>query len=446
VDIVIKIFRFLLISILLLLMDSSCIKKPGLPAVTTDEVTEITQTYATSGGTVMDDGGADVMDSGVCWSTTENPAISDNKASCCAGTGSFIIRLTKLSAGTKYYVRAYATNSAGTGYGNQETFTTGGITLPSVLTTSVSGIDLTWATSGGLVYDFGGGKVSEKGVCWSRSHSPTILDNKTVDDFITYYSYVPYPPWRFTSKLTGLEPRTQYYVRAYATNEAGTSYGTEISFTTQSVNHPTFDPDLTYGTVTDIDGNIYKTIQIGTRTWMAENLKTTKYNDGSSIPLVTGDNNWTNLSSAAMCWYNDDPGVYKDIYGGYYNIYAVKTNKLCPEGWHVPDKTDWSLMISYLGNEGSAGGKMKESGTLNWMSPNYGATNESGFTGLPGAYRKDKFFQRGISAYWWSATSNQIYSGTYYDSYVLDYRYKSIWVIIMTYSRSGLNVRCVKDQ
>jgi hypothetical protein len=102
VDIVIKIFRFLLISILLLLMDSSCIKKPGLPAVTTDEVTEITQTYATSGGTVMDDGGADVMDSGVCWSTTENPTISDNKASCCAGTGSFIIRLTKLSPGTRY--------------------------------------------------------------------------------------------------------------------------------------------------------------------------------------------------------------------------------------------------------------------------------------------------------------------------------------------------------
>jgi uncharacterized protein (TIGR02145 family) len=440
VDIIIKIFRFLSISIVLLLMDSSCSKKPELPAVLTAGMTEITQTYATSGGTVLDDGGADVMDSGVCWSTTENPLISDNKASCCTGTGSFITRLTKLSPGTRYYVRAYATNSSGTGYGNQVTFATGGITLPSVLTTSVSGIDLTWASSGGYIYDAGGGQVSEKGVCWSKLNLPTILDNKTID------SYLANLPGGFASKLTGLEPGTLYYIRAYATTEAGTSYGTEISFTTQSVNPPTFNPDLTYGTVTDIEGNIYKTIQIGTQTWMAENLKTTKYNDGTAIPLVMGDNNWANLSSAAMCWFNDDPGIYKDIYGGYYNSYAVKAKKLCPEGWHLPDKTEWSQMNSHLGNEGSAGGKMKESGTLNWMSPNYGATNESGFTGLPGGYRRDKFNRRGITANWWSATSNQIYSGFYYDSYVLDYRYRNISVNIMTYSTGGLNVRCVKDQ
>jgi uncharacterized protein (TIGR02145 family) len=443
VYIITKTFGFLSFSVAIILICSSCIKKPEPPAVITAEMTEITQTYATSGGTVMEDGGADVMDSGVCWSTMENPTISDNKASCCAGTGSFIIRLTKLSPGTRYYVRAYATNSSGTGYGNQVTFATGGITLPSVLTTSVSGIDLTWASSGGYIYDFGGGQVSEKGVCWSRLHSPTIIDNKTVDDFITYYSYVPYPPWRFTSKLTGLEPRTQYYVRAYATNEAGTSYGTEISFTTQSVNPPTFNPDLTYGTVSDIDGNNYKTIQIGARTWMAENLKTTRLKDGSAISLYSS---WISGSSPAMCWYNDDPGIYKDIYGGYYNIYVVITKKVCPEGWHIPDKTDWSQMISYIGNEGSTGGKMKESGMLNWMSPNYGATNESGFTGLPGGYRSDKFVRRGISAYWWSTSSTKIWSGTYYDSYVIDYRYKSIGILMMTNTISGLNVRCVKDQ
>lgn len=427
------------ISIVLLLMDSSCSKNPELPVVITAGMTEITQTYATSGGTVMDYGGADIMDSGVCWSTTETPTISDNKASCCAGAGSFIIRLTILSPDTKYFVRAYATNISGTGYGNQVTFETGGITLPSVLTTSVSGIDLTWASSGGYIYNAGGGQVSEKGVCWSKLSLPTILDNKTID------SYLANLPGGFASKLTGLEPGTLYYVRAYATTEAGTSYGTEISFSTQSVNPPAFNPDLTYGTVTDIEGNIYKTIQIGTQTWMAENLKTTKYNDGTAVPLVLGDNNWANRSSEAMCWFNDDPGIYKDTYGGYYNIYAVKTNKLCPEGWHIPDKTDWSQMISYLGNEGSAGGKMKESGTLNWMSPNYGTTNESGFTGLPAGYRRDKFIMRGINANWWSATSNQIYSRFYYDSYVLDYRYRNISVYIMTYSTAGLNVRCVKD-
>ncbi|MBG0861179.1 MAG: fibrobacter succinogenes major paralogous domain-containing protein [Bacteroidales bacterium] len=434
-----KVYGFLLFSLLLILNNSSCNKTPELPAVITSEVTDITQTYASSGGTVLNDGGTEVTDSGVCWSTSENPIISDSKASCCAGTGSFIIRIKQLSADTRYYVRAYATNSAGTGYGNQVTFMTGEITLPGVITTSVTGIDLTTASAGGYIFNNGGGHISAKGVCWGKSENPTVDDFKTNDEFLSW------SPERFSSILNGLTPGSKYYLRAYASNELGTSYGTQISFTTLSVNPPTFNPDKTYGTVTDIDGNIYKTIQIGILIWMAENLRTTKYNDGSSIPLVTGDNNWVNRSSAAMCWFNDDPGIYKDIYGGYYNIYAVNTKKLCPAGWHVPDKTDWSQMISYLGNEVSAGGKMKESGTLNWMSPNYGATNESGYTGLPAGCRRDKFLQRGISAYWWSATSNYIYSGTYYDSYVLDYRYKSISVVIMTYSGSGLNIRCVKD-
>jgi len=424
--------RLILFVVLLAINNSSCSKRPDVPVVVTAEITDITKTNAVAGGSVVNDGGAAVTDSGICWSTTENPTVADNRSSCCSGTGSFIIRIKQLSANTRYYVRAYATNGAGTGYGNQVTFLTGEITFPGVLTTSVSGIDLTYANSGGLIYDYGGGPVTAKGICWSKSHSPTILDNCIEGVYITNL------PGGFTSRLSGLEPRTKYYVRAYATNEAGTSYGTEISFTTLSVNPPAFNPDQTYGIVTDTDGNIYKTIQIGTRTWMAENLKTTRYNDGSSIPVVTGDNNWTSQSTAAMCWFNDDPGLYKEIYGGYYNIYAVNTKKLCPEGWHVPDKTDWSQMISYLGNEGSAGGKMKESGTLNWMSPNFGATNESGFTGLPAGYRRDKFIQRGISAYWWSVTSNNFYS--------LDYRYKCISVFIMNYPRNGLNVRCVKDQ
>jgi uncharacterized protein (TIGR02145 family) len=431
--ILIRLPGLLFFVVLQIMIISSCIKKPD---VLTSEVTDITETYAVAGGSVLDDGGSDVTDSGICWSTSENPAIDGNLASGGSGTVSFIIRLTGLSPDTKYFVRAYATNSAGTGYGNQVSFLTGEITLPGVLTTSVSGIDLTTASSGGFIYDYGGGKITEKGVCWSKSNDPTILDNRTFDDYITY------PQGGFTSILTGLEPRTQYHVRAYATNDAGTSYGSEITFTTLSVNLPTFNPDLTYGNVTDIDGNIYKTIQIGTGTWMAENLKTTRLNDGSEIISYS---NWVSGSFPAMFWFNDDPGMYKDIYGGYYNIQAVNTEKLCPEGWHVPDKSDWSQLISFLGNEGSAGGKMKESGTLNWMSPNYGATNESGYTGLPGGYRRDKFLQRGISSFWWSATANHIYSGTYNDSYVLDYKYKSIRILIMSYSRAGLNVRCVQD-
>jgi uncharacterized protein (TIGR02145 family) len=429
-------FRLLLFMILLGMNSLSCIKKPDVPVVVTSEMSDVTNNYAVAGGSVLDDNGAYVTDSGICWSTSENPDTTNNRSSCCSGTGSFTIRIKKLSPDTRYYVRAYATNSAGIGYGNQVIFSTSEITLPGILTTSITGIDLTTAFSGGFIYDNGGGQISETGICWSISPSPTTLDNRTDGD------YIKNRPEAFTSLLSGLEPGTQYYVRAFATNDAGTSYGTEVSFTTLSVNSPNFNPDKTYGSVTDIDGNIYKTIQIGTRVWMAGNLKTTRLKDGSAISFYS---DWTSGSFPAMCWFNDDQDMYKDIYGGYYNIHAVNTNKLCPEGWHIPDKTDWSEMITFLGNEGAAGGTMKESGTFNWMSPNYGATNESGFTGLPGGYRSNQFVKRGSSAYWWSASSSKIYSGTYYDSYVLDYRYKSIRIVIMTDYRSGLNVRCVED-
>jgi uncharacterized protein (TIGR02145 family) len=439
VDIVIKIFRFLFILIVLLLMDSSCSKKPELPAVMTAEMTEITQTYATSGGTVMDDGGADVMDSGICWSTAENPTISDSMASCCPGIGTFIIRLTQLFPDTKYYARAYATNSSGTGYGNQVSFITDKVALAGVLTTNVSEICLTSASSGGFIFDDGGGPVTAKGVCWSTLQDPTVLDSKTNDEFDDY------PPEGYLSRLTGLIPGTKYYVRAYVTNSAGTTYGYQVRFSTMSNSLPAFNPDLSYGTVSDIDGNIYRTIQIGTQTWMAENLKATRFNDGSPIPLITDDTEWDKRSAPAMCWYVNDPGNYEDLFGGYYNFYAVKTKKLCPVGWHTPDKVEWSLLISNSGSDYIAGGKLKEPGFMHWLTPNSGATNESGFTGMPGGYRKNGFRQIGESANWWSTSSSSHWPDYHSDSYILDYRNSKLYLSIIPFYTDGLNVRCVKD-
>ena len=173
-----------------------------------------------------------------------------------------------------------------------------------------------------------------------------------------------------------------------------------------------FNPSLTYGSVSDIEGNVYKTIQIGTQTWMAENLKTTILNSGQSIANVSVFLDWTGLPAPAYCWYNNDE-ANKNTYGALYNWYTVNTNHLCPNGWHVPTNTQWTTLITYLGGESVAGGKLKEVNTAHWVSPNTGATNETGFTALPGGERgimKIDFANIGNNAGWWSSTMEKTYA------------------------------------
>ena len=194
------------------------------PAVITKSVGNITQTSAQCGGEVTDDGGTPVTSKGVCWSTAQNPTINNSHTSDGSGDGEFTSNITGLSANTTYYVRAYATNSEGTSYGEQKSFTTlEYFELPTVTTYSVSSIMQTTASCGGYVSDDGGANVTAKGVCWSTSQNPTISDNITNDGT---------GEGAFTSTMTGLEAVTTYYVRAYATNSEGTSYGEERSFTT----------------------------------------------------------------------------------------------------------------------------------------------------------------------------------------------------------------------
>ena len=188
-----------------------------LPAVITSDITEVTHNSAVSGGNVTDDGGSEVTARGVCWSTNQNPTIEDNKTTDGAGLGSFTSNLTNLEENTTYYVRAYATNEAGTAYGEELTFTTlKGIELPAVVTSDITEVTHNSAVSGGNVTDDGGAEVTARGVCWSTNQNPTIEDNKTTDG-AGLGSY--------TSNLTNLESNTTYYVRAYAINEAGTAYG-----------------------------------------------------------------------------------------------------------------------------------------------------------------------------------------------------------------------------
>lgn len=165
-----------------------------------------------------------------------------------------------------------------------------------------------------------------------------------------------------------------------------------------------------YGTtVTDIDGNVYNTVAIGTQVWMLQNLKTTRYNDGTLIPLVTDPNLWINSTSAGYCWYNNDSLTYKDVYGALYNWYAVNTGKLAPTGWHVPTQAEWTTLANYLGGIDLAGGKLKEEGTTHWNDPNTGASNETGFLALPGGYRSSlngTYVNNGNWGCWWTSTGS----------------------------------------
>ena len=296
----------------------------------------------------------------------------------------------------------------------------------------------------GLITDLGIEGVITQGVCWSTVPNPTTSDNKTENGgfhSLTHFAY----------DLTGLSSGTTYYIRGYVKNCAGTAYGNEVSFTTLAcIDQPCLD----------IDGNVYKTVQIGTQTWMAENLKTTRYNDGSQIPYITDLIDWAQLiefekfvecpqlTKGTYYWFDNDSSN-KDIYGAIYNWYAVDRGNLCPTGWHVPTDAEWTKLEYFLGGTQIAGGKLKESGTTHWLSPNTGATNESGFTALPGAINDGYFgsddwwlgdYDTGMYGLWWSAS--------YYDIFGI-YRY-IINLYTPLYQSGGLkncgaSVRCLKD-
>jgi uncharacterized protein (TIGR02145 family) len=313
---------------------------------------------------------------------------------------------------------------------NSKDSTTTIIHIPTLITSAISDISQTSATTGGNITSDGGSKIIRRGVCWSTNNLPTLDDNNATNGIDT---------GSFTISITGLGLNTKYFVRAFASNRAGIGYGDIKFFTTLNM---LFNPNLTYGTLTDNDSNSYKTIIIGTQTWMAENLKVTHYRNGDSIPNITDYLTWDNLITGAYC--DLDFKTYNSItYGRYYNFYAIADNRnVCPVGWHVPTDDEWTTLITYLGGETIAGGRLKETGTSHWSNPNTGATNESGFTALPaGELRASSFFDESARGVWWSSTSTSIDRALSHevtnDSSI---EYSFGW-----YKSSGYSVRCVKN-
>jgi len=517
----------------------SC-KKEKIPMLTTSAITNITGTTATSGGTITDEGSGTIIARGVCWSTGITPTLSDSKTTDGAGAGSFTSNMSGLNGATTYYVRAYATNSVGTGYGMTMSFSTMG-KIPTALTNSATDITTTSATLngiinanylstivtfeygtttnygasvtisqnpitgntntgvsanvsgllGGTIYNFRVKTVNSLGTTYGNDISfttlgqlpttstqaatnilqttatlngivnPNYLQTTVTFEYGTTTSYGSIASAKqspvlgnsnvsVTADITGLTAATIYHFRVKAVNSLGATFGSDMTFTTG-------------GPVTDIDGNIYNVITIGNQVWMKENLKTTKYNDGTSIPLVTDATTWTNLATPGYCWYNNDATTYKAIYGALYNWYTVQMGKLCPAGWHVPTDNEWTTLTDYLTNNGygygGSGINIAKSlaAASGWNPYSIAGTvgndqvsnNNSGFTALPGGDRNfdgtGTFYGIGYNGNWWSSTDDRNNGNTliawarnlYYDgSNVFSFYY---------YKQIGFSVRCLRD-
>lgn len=400
-----------------------------VPTITTTPISSITESSMISGGSITNDGGAEVTSRGVCWSTNQNPTVNDSKTNDGAGTSSFISTVTGLTSDVTYYLRAYAVNSMGVSYGQQVSAKTIKVT-PTLTTLSPTISSETLVITGGNISSNGGYPITQRGVCWSINPGPTIDDRKTNDGT---------GEGNFTSNISGISNlvvNTTYYVRAYAINSKGISYGDERSFII-NINVP--GPNIT-----DVDGNLYRSVKIGTQIWMVENLKVTKYRNGNSIQEVSDNIAWRNLNSGAYCNF-DNNLAHGNTYGKLYNYYAVADSRnICPTGWHVPTKEEWNTLINFLGGGLIAGSKLKEQGTVHWNLAR--GSNTSGFTALAGSFRGDNgFFYNAVkhSGWWWTSTE---FNSTYTWSLFLG----DDGITFQTTDnfhdkRAGHSVRCIKD-
>lgn len=399
---------------------TSC-KNEEYPQVITSAPTNIAGTTAAAGGEVISEGTGTVAVRGICWGTGSNPTITDNCTTDGRGIGVYTSNMTGLEGATPYYFRSYATSEVGTGYGAVILFTTLG-TVPAVSPDEVTYLTSTSVSLAGKVnanylpttvtFEYGTTTSYESSIVAEQS---PVTGNDTVN---------------VTAVVEGLNVSITYHFRIKAVNALGTVYSDDMTFSTM---------------LQDREGNLYSIITIGNQSWMKENLRSTIRNDGTPIENIVDPSEWAETTLPGWCYYNND-AAYKNPYGMIYNWYAIKTEHLCPEGWHVPTMEDWTALMEYLGGAAEAGGKLKEQGTTHWNSPNSDATNVSQFTGLPGGYRSNSngaFFGLGDDSSWWSSSPNGIYSA---------------WVVAITlynttavqtvsgYLNYGESVRCIQNQ
>ncbi len=345
------------------------------------------------------------------------------------------ITLNGLALNTTYYWKVFAKENIECGLKSETdimSFTTlPNLDLPYVVTAPVNvHISIPPRVGGKVLYE-GSSALTERGVYCGLLSNPEINGIKfQLGNGLGLFSIL----------LSGLNPSATYYIKAYATNGNGTTLGSEVTFATGQ--------NSNFQSVADIEGNVYYAVNIGTQVWMAENLKTTRFNDGTVIPLVIDSAAWSNLRTPGYCWY-DNSMPNNDAYGTLYNWYTLDSesngNKnVCPTGWHIPSDAEWSLLSTYLDGASIAGKKMKESGNFYWNSRFASGDNSSDFSALPGGKRSDDlptFNGIGSSGLWWSSTSNTALLAI------------DRWIVaddndiegIRTIKQNGLSVRCLKN-
>jgi uncharacterized protein (TIGR02145 family) len=387
---------------------------------------------------------------GVVYGTAQNPTTANSTTSDGTGTGTFTSTLTGLTASTLYYVRAYATNSVGTAYGNEVSFTT---LMPLSTVTVTLMVDVTDYVAGGATIAANGLRVGGTfGTLGATSNGTPMLDWNPTDagSAMTdignnvWSKVVQFPitalgntlNWRFVNGNWGANEGAQTLSNCGIDdafggfNRASPIVPVTVKFCWNSCTQcdgsspiiTTSAPQPCPGTptVTDVDNNTYNTVQIGNQCWTQSNLKVSKYRNGDNIPTGVSDSAWQSTTSGAYAIYDNNP-VNDGLFGKLYNHYAVSDSRgLCPTGWHVPTDGEWNVMVKNLDPNADtvcggctqssiAGGALKSTAiqptTWGWASPNTGATNSSGFTATPNGIRYAGGPFGGITGIgaWWSS-------------------------------------------
>jgi uncharacterized protein (TIGR02145 family) len=416
--------------------ESSFSTLAGVPTVETSEAYEITQNSAKAGGNIINDGGLEMFARGICWSKNPAPSLNDMHTSDGAESGTFISAISGLEGNTNYYARAYGTNPRGTAYGSEIEFKTMPI-APSVKTNEPFFMSDSECFIDGEVISNGGAYVSGRGFCWSTSANPTLNDEFAVEGGGS---------GKFAYEISNLPPSTQYHLRAWASNNVGTSYGNEITFTTSS--------NSISGTFRDErDLTVYPWVIIGGQTWMAKNL--------AYLPKVFPR---TYESYKLRHYYVYAYGGFivseaKDNrnfqrYGVLYNWIAAVDGKIgseqvpsdiqgsCPEGWHIPSVAEWTILLEYLGDDNAE--KLKSE--TGWLHDRNG-NNSSGFSALPAGYvaflsSGSSFQGEGDYTYFWSASD---YTDTHSTAIKIDPWKSEVIMDWNIWKTGGYSVRCLKD-
>jgi uncharacterized protein (TIGR02145 family) len=418
-------------------LDESMLK---FASVSTIAISSITATSAVAGGNVSSDNGVAVTTRGVCWTSSNlYPTTSDSKSTDGAGVGQFISSISGLDPGTYYNTRAYATNSVGTVYGENVSFKTLG-QAASCINLQATNISETGATLKGTVNanELSTIVTFEYGTTTSYSITTTAAQSPVTGNTITNIS----------SDINGLTSGTTYHYRIKAVNSLGTTFSNDLSFTTTSP-----------GSISDVDGNTYNTVIIGTQTWMKESLKTTKYSNGDLIGTTNPSTlNISGLSTPKYQWAYNGNESNVATYGRLYTWYAANDIRhICPTGWRIPTQDDWTILSNYLttsgyGYEGSGNDIAKSMAATNgWNIStvpgepgfNQASNNSSAFTAIPSGWRSDYhgdiFYFIGTSAMFWSS----------------EYNASNAWARVVansattlvnfdTYKSDGAAIRCIK--